>query len=69
MSITEDEVTAAIQSLPLQKAAGPDQIQPEHLRYGGDLLVQYVTALFNLIISHKFSYTNFFPTWPNCPHT
>ena len=59
MSITEDEVRAAIQSLPLQKAAGPDQIQPEHLRYGGDLLVQYVTALFNLIISHEFIPTSF----------
>ena len=31
VSITKTEVEAAIKSLSLQKAAGPDQIQPEHL--------------------------------------
>ena len=42
VSITKTEVEAAIKSLSLHKAAGPDQIQPEHLRYGGDLLVQHL---------------------------
>ena len=36
------------------KAAGPDHIQPEHLQYGGDLLVQHLTTLFNLIVRHEF---------------
>ena len=30
-SISEAEVEASIRSLSLQKAAGPDHIQPEHL--------------------------------------
>ncbi len=34
VSITKAKVAAAIKSFSLQKAAGLDKIQPEHLRYG-----------------------------------
>jgi hypothetical protein len=54
VSITKAEVAAAIKSLSLQKAAGPDKIQPEHVRYGGDLLAQHLSELFNLIINQEY---------------
>ena len=48
---TEEEVEAAIKTLTLQKAAGPDDIDPEHLVFGGSLLCKHLTVLFNAIVS------------------
>ena len=42
---TEEEVDKAIRTLRLDKAAGPDGIEPEHLVFGGRLLVQHLTHL------------------------
>ena len=47
---TEEEVDEAVQTLKLGKAAGPDGIEPEHLVFGGRLLVQHLTCLFNAIV-------------------
>ena len=46
----EEEVDEAVQTLKLDKAAGPDSIKPEHLVFGGRLLVQHLTRLFNAIV-------------------
>ena len=34
----------ALQSLKPNKAAGPDEIDPEHLLYGGEALVSHLTS-------------------------
>ena len=46
-----EEVYRAIHSLQLGTASGPDQIQPEHLRYGSIPLVYHLSILFNLIVN------------------
>ena len=38
-------------SLTLNKVAGPDNINPEHLRYGRNLLINTLTLIFNAIIA------------------
>ena len=47
---TDEEVAEAISSLKLNKAAGLDGIDPEHLRYAGSLLPATLTLLFNAIV-------------------
>lgn len=47
---TEEEVDEAVHTLKLDKAAGPDGTEPEHLVFGGRLLVQHLTCLFNAIV-------------------
>ena len=44
---TADEVAEVIQTLKLNKAAGPDDVDPKHLRFGGHELVKVLTLLFN----------------------
>ena len=39
-----------IKTLKLKKAAGPDDIDPEHMVYGGDYLTAHLTILFNAIV-------------------
>ena len=41
-------------SLQLGTASGPDQIQPEHLRYTG-----FPPSLFNLIVNTEYILSNF----------
>ena len=48
--LTEEEADEAVQTLKLGKAAGPDGIEPEHLVFGGRLLVQHLACLFNAIV-------------------
>ena len=40
--------------LKLETAPGPDQIQPEHIFYGGATLVTPMTALFNQIVEQEY---------------
>ena len=47
---TKEEVDEAVQTLKLGKGAGPDGIGPEHLVFGGRLLVQHIMHLFNAIV-------------------
>ena len=48
--IHESEVYDVIKQLKFRKAAGNDKIQHEHLRYGGDVVIKCITALFNLVV-------------------
>ena len=43
-------MVAIIHSLPLRKAAGPDHITNEHLKFGGSELPTVFSALFNAIL-------------------
>ena len=49
--VSEEEVESVIHSLPLKKAAGPDRLTNEHLKFGSPLL-----PLFCLIY--------LMPSWP-----
>ena len=40
----------AIKNLPNRKAAGPDGISGEHLKFGGGLLITWITQLLNAIL-------------------
>ena len=48
---TEEEVAEVVESLPMHKAAGPDEIDTEHLIYGGKLLVKHLTIILNAIVA------------------
>ena len=52
--IVTSEVEEAINSLASNKAPGPDNIMPEHLKYGGVNLISHLTQLFNLLIECKY---------------
>lgn len=45
----EGEVELIIHSLPLKKAAGPDQLTNEHLKFGSSVLPVVLAALFNTV--------------------
>ena len=48
--ISEDEVATVIRSLPSRKAAGPDHLSNEHLKFGSHLLPGLLSTLFNAIL-------------------
>ena len=48
--VSEEEVRSIIHSLPLKKAAGPDRITNEHLKFGGSVLPAILSSLFNAIL-------------------
>ena len=48
------EVEEAINYLASNKASGPDNIMPEHLKYGGATLIFHLTQLFNLLVEYKY---------------
>ena len=45
-----EEVSKAISKLPNRKAAGPDGVSSEHLKFGGSLLRTWITQIFNAIL-------------------
>ena len=45
-----EEVGKSIKNLPNRKAAGPDGISGEHLKFGGGLLITWITQLLNAIL-------------------
>ena len=50
---TEGVIDSAIRSkLKLGKAAGLDDVQPEHIMYAHLAVVMYLRNLFNLVIQH-----------------
>ena len=53
-NFSEDEIYKVTQSLKLGTAPGPDQIQPEHIYYGGAFLVSHLTVLFNQIVKQEY---------------
>ena len=48
---TEKEVAEVVESLPMHKAAETDENNPEHLIYGGKLLVKHLTIILNAIVA------------------
>ena len=52
--ITKDEICDQIKSLKLNKAPGPDDITNEHIKYGGQQIVKYLTRLYNMIIKVEY---------------
>ena len=49
--ITPEEVSTVIQSLPYNKAAGPDHLSNEHLIFADETLSLVLTTIFNAILS------------------
>ena len=47
---SEEEVDEVVKSLKVNKTAGPDDIDPEHLLFGGLRLVSVLTLLFNAMM-------------------
>ena len=52
--INVSEVSKAVSRLKLNKAAGFDGIQPEHIKYGGFTLALYLSVAFTMFIRHSF---------------
>ena len=48
---SKHEVAEVVESLPMHKVAGPDEIDPEHLIYGGKLLVKHLSIILNAIMA------------------
>ena len=53
-TLSEDEVEVAISSLKRNKVAGVDNIDSEHILYGGSLLVRHLSWLFNAILASSY---------------
>lgn len=45
--ITEGEIKKLVQGLKNKKASGHDEIESEHIKYGGNMLIRVLTKLFN----------------------
>ena len=52
--VLESEVHAACKTVKLGKACGPDNVAPEHVKYGGAALWAHLTRLFNLIHCNEY---------------
>ena len=52
--ITESEIKRLFNDLKNGKASGYDNIESEHIKFGGKLLVTVVTKLFNRCLQHGF---------------
>ena len=57
--ISAGEVARAIELLALDKASGPDEIETEHLQFGGPSLILHLTAIFNAIFAIAHTPTPF----------
>ncbi len=54
LSVKAEEVGKICKGLKSGKAPGWDGVTPEHLKYGGDVLHQYIAILVNSIIEHEY---------------
>ena len=59
VTFTLEEVSEAVKSLKSNKAAGPDEHDPEHLMYGGELLLEHLALLFNAIMDATYIPSSF----------
>ncbi|CAC5417008.1 unnamed protein product [Mytilus coruscus] len=55
LNITVNEVGKVLKSLKNNKASGLDNIEYEHLKYGGNSLRNHMTKLFNLVCYNFYS--------------
>ncbi len=51
-SFTSEEIMEKISALPNGKAPGHDMLTYEHIKHGGNHLIECITRLFNAIIKH-----------------
>ena len=49
-SITAEEITSVINTLPEGKSPGIDGITYEHIKYGGEIIVELLLKLFTYVI-------------------
>ena len=49
-----EEVTTIIHSLPLRKAAGPDRLSNEHLKFGSAVLPAVLAVILNAILLSRY---------------
>ena len=54
VSFSPEEVSECINSLEVNKLAGPDAMEPEHLIYGGETLKVHLTAIFNALVVERY---------------
>lgn len=59
LHITTDEISEQLNTLKCNKAPGPDGIQNEHLKFGGNQTVKYLKTLFNSILVTEYIPSNF----------
>ena len=59
MTFTLGEVLEAVKSLKCNKAAGPDELDPEDLIYGVESLLEHLTLLFNAIMDATYIPSSF----------
>ena len=59
VTFTIEEVLEAVKSLKCNKAAGPDELDPKYLIYGGELILEYLTLLFNAIMEATYIPSSF----------
>ncbi len=52
--ITSGEVNSTCQKLKNNKAAGPDDVQAEHLKHGGSCLMSILADLFNAMVAREY---------------
>ena len=58
VTFTLEEVSEAVKSLKCNKAAGPDELDPENFIYGGELLLEHL-ALFNAVMEATYIPSSF----------
>ena len=51
ITVSPGEVAKAIESLASKKAPGPDEVEAEHLYFGGPSLIIHFTNIFNAILA------------------
>ena len=59
VTFTIEEVSEAVKSLKCNMAPGPDELDPKHLIYGGELILEYLTLLFNAIMEATYIASSF----------
>lgn len=49
-----NEVEHAVNKMKLKKSAGPDDLTAEHLKYGGQSIIMWLTGILNLVWQASF---------------
>ena len=65
VTFTLEEVSEAVKSLKYNKASGPDELDPQHLIYGVELLLEHVA---NFIVQYNHGshlHPLILPSWPS----
>ena len=63
IEIHPKEVEIAFRQLKVRKSAGPDEVESEHLRYGGFELAIHMSAAFTACLKHSVVPTQFLESY------